>query len=905
MDKSSQLNLAVTSRFRDIREIHINSLYNLELDDEGGTDVWIDMNTKIRLVPFLTRFVDLDRVVFWGRDDEGNYKSMADSYFFEGEEGYPNEGPRDSLKAFLDMISGAFDCNALRKDLKISGLVCPDASNSHGYRGNDCKTCVRACNSFPLQLVAEFECRGSSSSNGRAGRLFGLDVCLEKSKLESIIESRTGGRKLLRSKERLLRLLGSGRRHEITSDEEERTLYIVKYQQEELDEIKRVIEYANLNMKRLDSTTVTEAIRSSFLGYGSSLPLKNQCILSDESLQYVKKTIGLPIDNEVFYRSLEDLMVHTQQLVWALNQSDAELNEGANGEVLTRYSDISLDCLKLLRRFSEVENNLPIQQISNVIHCLVPWLKNGVADDLKLEAAHTLKNVLTKGTDENRQTIIDATAIPKFSQMLHSPSDSIMKIALLLLVEIATKGGYGDIVAIGKCNTIRKLIILLDSSKYDDFVQSSLQILVATKRYLSQQNDMSRSLLLSNLVRIMTNKSTHQSRLPNCSVLLREILEANDPPIQTVINLDLVPRLIETLSTTKDEAVRVNLEHVVVSLLAGTNEQVELIVKNEGFLPLLVGLVKSQHDTLAEKTISALGKVAGMNNQHENILQAGIVEHLLQVLQAPTSATATLQVTVSTLALCCRGGKLNSFSISKESLKVSTMLLANNDHETIVFSSCWTLYHILHHITYDEVKKVINVGFIKPLLKLLPDAPHHVQEPVLKSLHLVSTRGDECIKALSLRNGIPRLSKTLSNSYGMNQELATRTISNIISGNRERIQTAIDNNVVPSLVKMLELVKDKEKPNEAALWTLYQMTKAGSASQVKYLVVEPGFLDQLCDLLPKDCNTVSLWILKKVSCTQVQLSSFIHSCSFIFQYLLDCQSGKGTISGTFFWSSRG
>jgi len=870
INKSKQINLVVASRFRDIKEIHINSLYKLDLDDEGYTDVWIDMNTKIRLVSFLTRFVDLDRVVFWGRDDEGNCKSVADSFFFEGDEGYPNEGPRDSLKAFLDLVSGAFDCSALHKNLKISGLVCPDVSNTHGLRGNDCKTCMRACNSFPLQEVAEFECRGSSSSNGRAGRLFGLDVCLERATLESIIESRPGGRKLLRSKDRLLRLLGSGRRHEITSDDDEgRTLYIVKYTQTELNEIKRVIEYANLKVKRLDSTTVTEAIRSSFLGYGSSLPLENQCILSDESLQYVKDTIGLPVDIDVLERSLEDLMVHTQQIVSVLNQSDAEVNEDANEEVLNRYTDIHLDCLKLLHRFSEAENNPPIQQISNATTCLVNWLQNGVADEKKLGAAHILKNILAKGTDGDRKKIIDR-GIPSFGRLLGSTNESLVMVALLALADIATNPGSDDVIKATSFTPelVSKLIGLLDS-KHQDCVKSSLQILAAAKDHIPESDHLT---LLTHLVKNMNMKEHEQSdELLNSSVLLRSIVEVENPgqvlfqavKIQSVIDSGLVPTLIEILTTTENDAIQFNLEHVMVNLLAGTEKQLDVLVQNTGFLPKLVSIVEYQHGGLPEKAISELGKVAKLHR--DMLLQAGIMMPLLRVLQTPNAALTILEATSSTLVACCRQGKLSNFAISKETLMVLTELLAN-DHKVVVHNTCWALFNVLFRLSRDEISEVISIGFIKPLLKLIPNAPHPVQEPVLKSIQLISSKGNAYVKAISLHDGISLLSKTLlSSTNEKNQKHTCYAIANIIRGSRDRNQSAIDNNIVPSLAKMLTLDTTKEGLKKAALSTLYEMTNAGSAAQIKYLFTE-GCLNSLFDMLNIiDCSSTVL-ALQTLSC---------------------------------------
>jgi len=868
IDKSSQMNLAVASRFRDIRELRINSLfirriYEAGTDDEFG-EVELDLETKICVVPFLSRFPLLEKVRFGGKKDDGTdiegFILASECYNdWQVEDIYPNEGARESMLSFLDLISGAYKCGSLSKRLKLSGLCCPN--EYYGSRNSSsCQTCLRACKSFPLEQVVEFECRRSSIDNGLSGRMYGLDVCLDRAKIDSIVESRSGGKKSLLSEDRLLRHLGRGRRYRINA---QKTLHFVKYKKQELDEIKRVIEYAEMDVKKLSMESVSNAIMNSF-AMGSNndiIPCKKMCILSEASLDYLVNEIGLPVDR----LDLEtDLMKHIQQFVWVLMQChDANMNDR-----FCEYTDIEIDCLKVVRHY--LKGNKPsIQQVIELIPCLVQFTNlyaynSEIQNEKNLEAAHVLKNIFVKGTDEDRKKVVREGALVSFNRMLDSPKEPIVNVALLSLVEIAIKGTSDNIDTIAELGAIPKLIRHLDS-KHMDFVQSSLQILAAAKDHIKVH---SHTILLRRVIRIMNMKESHQSdSLSNCAVLLRDILEADSPrPIQTVINLDLVPRLIEILSTTKDEAIRLNLEHVMINLLAGTNEQVELLVANVGFIPVLVSLAESQDSAISEKAISIVAKVVGMKDKYQGLLlQSGIITPLLRVLK-DSNVVSTLESVSSTLVSFCRVGKLTNFDTSKEALKVLTELLVINDETVVVVcNSCWGLYHILRHLTYEEVNEAINIGFIKPLLGLL-STPYNVHEPVLKSLHLLSSRSDECIEAISLCNGISYLSKTLLSIT--NQELIAWTISNIISGSRDKIQTAIDNNLAPSLVQMLAMEKDKAEPKKAALWTLYQMTKAGSSSHVKCLVSE-GCLNKLFDLFGNtemECNTamIGIWTLKNI-----------------------------------------
>ena len=319
--------------------------------------------------------------------------------------------------------------------------------------------------------------------------------------------------------------------------------------------------------------------------------------------------------------------------------------------------------------------------------------------------------------------------------------------------------------------------------------------------------------------------------------------------------------LIEIMTTTEIGTIRTNLEHVMISLARDDQSSTwRILVEKVGFLPVLVDLVDSEDDGIVEKAISIVGNVANMSIEYRDLLlQTGVVKSLLRVLKEE-SAFKTLEIASLTFAKCCRG-KLD-FATSKESLKVLTKLLAN-EHEAVVGNSCLALFNILDGLDQvdldglacEGINEVINIGFVKPLLKLLPNSPHNVQEPALRSLHLITTAGDACIKAITLRSGMFRLSKALTSSHETNQKLACRAISNIISGNKERLQTAIDNNVVPCLAQMLTAGQNKKH----ALWAIYQMTKVGNAAQLKYLVTE-DCVNHLCDLLIVSNDMEKQWM---------------------------------------------
>ena len=892
IDNAKQMNLTVASRFRDVKTIHINSLLSLvwiDGDDGQYTEVAIDLETKIRVVPFLSRLTSLERVHFGGKDEDGD---MIDRFapttqnYTDSEDGI--EGSRQGMSNFITELSGAFAFGLLPNHLHISGLCCPELNQ--GMVDNDCKTCIRACKSFPLQSVVEFECRGTSVGNAQSGRMFGLDVCLDRAQIESIIESRPGGHELLYSDARLMRLLGNGRRY-VMSDER-KSLYVVKYKQEELEEIKRVIEYAELDVKKLSMRKVSNAVMKSFTKEeNGQIPSKNQRFFTKGSLDYLVKDIGLPIDREDFDRPslglLEDIPLITKGLWENFDQTDEDDEddeEEANDVYVAnpKYIDIEIDCLKLIHRLIKYGGRQAMEKIAQTptVNLLVKYL--GFADSYKMEAAiclYTILKVPLNSSTYHRQIqmVIDAGAVPLFVKMLDFRLDSIAKVAVLSLACMIchqTKT-VGKVVNAGG---IPKLLSLLDSKEVV-CVGSSLRLLVTAAAHDSICYTR-RTVLLRHLVRIMKAKIfsywevadqklslEYKFHLTNCMILLRKIFEAENPPIQSMISLSAVPTLFEiTKATVGHNNIQANLSHVMASILSGaTTHQTNTLLMKKGTIDLLKILVVSQNNDISKKALAAVESVAQKSAKCCDLLvNAGIMKCLLQLLRHSNTERSRLSAAIRTYAECCQGTTdFTDFAATKAALLfLSRMIFIQYDTD-VLYHSCLALHHTLDGLERGQINEVIGMGFVEHLLKILPTAPLTTQISALKSIHLISMAGDTCIKAILDVNGISYLSKALSRSDVVKQDrqdLACRSMYNIILYDRDQIQTAIDNNAVPELVQILQ------SDNCNALVTIQEIAKAGTTDQVRCLVSN-NCIQHLCEVLDSEWNsaTIALQALKDVS----------------------------------------
>ena len=872
---------------RDTKEVQIKSLMRFVPIDDFPEDLYIsiDVGTLIRTIPFVSRFGGgLARLSFSGKSDTGeDLPRFAPAGQYFDEDDFLNY---DRMFNFVDSISGAFQCGAFPDSLIVSGLCCPRSSHGDFSSTHSCETCERACKSFPLESVVLFESRASSVANARSERPYHLDVCLERTKIESIIESRPGGKELLRSKKRLLWLLSCGRHYKLTV---EHPFHIVKFTANQLEEIERTLEHAELDLRKLSVQEVTSAILGSFSIRGSIPPKENR-YLSEASLRYLADKIG-HIDEEEFRGT--DLVAHVQGIASVMRQCQETVDHVRD----TEYRDIEKDCLGLIRRVLDSETP-PIEKIveAAIVPCLAEYLEvGGIFEE---NASNAVKNILVKGTEKHKKMVIDAGAIPSFVARLQCATNHhVVKDSLIALADVVAYGSStpdtktNHIKTImtrqrrdsGSKTSIQKIIEVLDSQD-DVCVDCALQILVLAEKYDPEK--VAEEGLLSHVLRFLQSSRWATLVLPpnrlcmlaNAVYLLRMLLSCQKSNLQHEIRIEqmtvVVPRLIHLFKTTKDQDIQTDIARAMMSLAGTMTSQghAGTLVSESGFLSILGKLMSYSDCGVSVKAIFTVGELA--TTHCEQLSQAGLAESLLEILEKLSSAKSMtrskkLFTLSSAYKKCCRSMTIDLAS-TKAGMKVLTKLLVTNSRESVVRNSCWSLLYLMDGlkrkgacsgpVSTAMAEGVVNI-FLKNLLIVLPKTSLKTQEPLLRLLLLVTKSGDSCIRTLAQSNGISVMKSQLS-SKGVVQKLACCAITNMIAGNRGLLQVAINSGVISCWIKMIAGENERD-----ALWALYQATKCGFSAQIRCLV-EQDCVHRLCDVLATEIRgslLTVLWTLKNVS----------------------------------------
>ena len=327
------------------------------------------------------------------------------------------------------------------------------------------------------------------------------------------------------------------------------------------------------------------------------------------------------------------------------------------------------------------------------------------------------------------------------------------------------------------------------------------------------------------------------------------------PPMHDIITKELISLLMRQLPSKEPQLqyeCACTLKEITSLSASSFMETFEDCQVGESFSKLF-GLLSSGFDEITEPAVWTLGNIGNDQLHRSTLLEHGVIQHLLQVLETSNNRSITYRTTWALANSVKNKPKLGSYEVVKAALPVMVRL-ANSEDELILTEACRGLSYLSDYRSETQLQLIIDTRICERASTLLSHPSFTLQRYAVIILANITVGSDQQTQYIIDLGILPKFVRLLQTTSKICRRHICWAVSNMTAGRYRQIQAVIDANMIPPLVQLLsnsELLIQKE-----IVWIFSNALSGGSRDQAACLAAG-GCVKPLCDiLLCSDFNVV-------------------------------------------------
>lgn len=233
---------------------------------------------------------------------------------------------------------------------------------------------------------------------------------------------------------------------------------------------------------------------------------------------------------------------------------------------------------------------------------------------------------------------------------------------------------------------------------------------------------------------------------------LRKLLSIeNQPPIQAVIDANLVPILMSLLHHHIPQF-QFEAAWCLTNIASGTTDHVTNLIEKD-VLSHFIQLLSSPHIEVVEQVIWGIGNISGdCPSTRDSVLRSGALDRIADVLDKAEPGTSFMRNASWALSNLCRGRPQPQYQLVRRAIPTLIKVLVENDKEDIITDICWALSY-LSDGAKERINDLLNQGLLVKMIQLLKHENVAIAIPCLRTIGNIVT-GDDDQTQMAVNSGL-------------------------------------------------------------------------------------------------------------------------------------------------------